>query len=103
MPACYTNGCFSPPHLMFPRHPNSCLSTYNMKEGFPGNYSLIVVVDCWAMGKFSIVQYFREQWKALPTCSGDVGSKAIMVVGSSAGIGLEVSVHLVYMKPGHYS
>ncbi|KAI6094865.1 short-chain dehydrogenase [Pisolithus croceorrhizus] len=52
------------------------------------------------MGKFSIVQYFREQWKTLPICSGDVGSKAIMVVGSNVGIGLEACVHLARMKPG---
>ncbi|KAI6100682.1 short-chain dehydrogenase [Pisolithus croceorrhizus] len=51
------------------------------------------------MGKFSIVQYFREQWQTLPICSGDVGSKAVMVVGSNVGIGLEASVHLARMRP----
>ncbi|KAI6094871.1 NAD(P)-binding protein [Pisolithus croceorrhizus] len=51
------------------------------------------------MGKFSIVQYFREQWKTLPICSGDLGSKAVMVVGSNVGIGLEASVHFARMKP----
>ncbi|KAI6113394.1 NAD(P)-binding protein [Pisolithus thermaeus] len=51
------------------------------------------------MAKFSIVQYFREQWKTLPICSGDVGSKAVMVVGSNVGIGLEASVHFARMKP----
>ncbi|KAI5989654.1 short-chain dehydrogenase [Pisolithus orientalis] len=51
------------------------------------------------MGKFSIAQHFREQWKSLPIYSGDVGSKAIMVVGSNVGIGLEASVHLTRMKP----
>ncbi|KAI6095377.1 NAD(P)-binding protein [Pisolithus sp. B1] len=51
------------------------------------------------MGKFSIVQYFREQWQALPICSGDVGSKVVGLVGSNVGIGLEASVHLARMKP----
>ncbi|KAI6095373.1 short-chain dehydrogenase [Pisolithus sp. B1] len=51
------------------------------------------------MGKFSIVQYFREQWQALPICSGDVGLKVVGLVGSNVGIGLEASVHLARMKP----
>ncbi|KAI6025269.1 short-chain dehydrogenase [Pisolithus microcarpus] len=51
------------------------------------------------MGRFSILQYFSEQWKTLPICSGDMESKAVMVVGSNVGIGLETSVHLARMKP----
>ncbi|KAI5998594.1 short-chain dehydrogenase [Pisolithus albus] len=51
------------------------------------------------MGKFSILQYFREQWRTLPVHSGDLETKAVMVVGSNVGIGLEASVHLARMKP----
>ncbi|KAI5990193.1 short-chain dehydrogenase [Pisolithus albus] len=51
------------------------------------------------MGKFSIFQYFREQWRTLPVHSGDLETKAVMVVGSNVGIGLEASVHLARMKP----
>ncbi|KAI6034816.1 short-chain dehydrogenase [Pisolithus marmoratus] len=51
------------------------------------------------MGRFSIFQFFREQWKTLPIYVGDLGSQAVMVVGSNVGIGLEASVHLTRMRP----
>ncbi|KAI6025257.1 hypothetical protein PISMIDRAFT_330220 [Pisolithus microcarpus 441] len=38
-----------------------------------------------SIGKFS-KQYFREQWKTVPIYSSDVGSKAVMVVGSNVGL-----------------
>ncbi|KAI6013442.1 hypothetical protein PISMIDRAFT_105437 [Pisolithus microcarpus 441] len=51
------------------------------------------------MGKFSILQYFCEQWKTLPTHSGNLEMKVVMVVGLNVGISLEASVHLAHMKP----
>lgn len=51
------------------------------------------------MARFSVIQFIREQWTTLPVCSADVSSKAIMLIGSNVGIGLEAAIHFAGMKP----
>jgi len=53
------------------------------------------------MGKYTLSEFLREQFKALPVASTDVSDKSFLVVGANVGLGFEASVHLAQLAPKH--
>jgi retinol dehydrogenase-12 len=51
------------------------------------------------MGKFSILEFIRQQWTELPIPTADVSGKSLVVVGANVGLGYEAAVHLAQLKP----
>lgn len=51
------------------------------------------------MGKFSFIEFIREQWADLPVPTADVSGKSLVVVGANVGLGYEAAVHLAQLKP----
>jgi len=51
------------------------------------------------MGNFSVLQFIRAQWTALPVPTADISRKSLVVVGANVGLGYEAAVHLAQLKP----
>lgn len=75
------------------------LTHFNLFGALTPHPSSVTRTLQFAMGKFTIRSFLREQWTTIPLPKADISDKSIVVAGANVGLGFEAAIHLAKLRP----